>query len=255
MNKPSAALLYSFGRSGSTLLNQCLGCHPDNAVFSEVNPAASCIEPAWQAEHWLQLLASDEAHEFAALGYPEQVRWLARRCAEKRRHLVIRDWTTVNFLAGVVDGVAPSGVLEQELYLARTDLDLRRVVLARRATGVHHSLRSRFPQYHDLTLEAFAQSYLAYARAVCGFTVIHLEAFTAEPAFWLAKICDHLGVAYAPDFPERFFGYRNCTGNITLAAKIFSSTSQSIDPVRAPAGPAPHPLLQEADRLLGYEIT
>lgn len=254
MSSTQVGMLYSFGRSGSTLLNQCLGCHPANAIFSEVNPAASCVEVGWQAQHWLDLLEPAESSGFASAAYPEQIMEAVARGTQRHRHIVLRDWSTLNFLPGVRPEIEPSGVLEQEYYLAQIPVSIGRLVLARRANDVFHSLRTRFPQYHRMEVDQFARCYLNFAHNVAHYPVIHLEDFCAQPTAVLPTVCAHLGCAFPEDFTEKFFAYRKCTGNITLQKRIASNQSPRITPLPPSAWTVLHPLLNEADQLLGYEI-
>src|SRR5882724_3071086 len=98
-NLASVRIVYSFGRSGSTLLNQCLGCHSDNAILSEVNPARSFVPVTWQASHWLKLLPIQDDAEIDGIPYDEQIAYLARVSEQAGRRLIVRDWTAVNFLS------------------------------------------------------------------------------------------------------------------------------------------------------------
>ncbi len=255
MDQPPSTLgvIYCFARSGGTLLNQCLGCHPTNAVLSEINPAGSYFDALWQAEHWLGLLNKGNKNAIEPLPYDGQVAALARLSTKAGRRLIVRDWTALNFLIDVMKGIEPSGVLEQEHYLARTGLGLRRVVLSRRAESVFHSLRARIPQFLKLDAETFGQAYLAYAQAVCNYPVVHLTDFTSDPKPRMRRICDLLDAAYEDDFPDKFSEYSFCTGNTTLAVETFSSTQREIAQVLPPDGAPSHPLFEEADKLLGYD--
>jgi hypothetical protein len=249
---PTVGLIYNFARSGGTLLNQCLGCHPTNAVLSEINPAGSYRDALWQAEHWLELVNDRNKAALATLAYEQQIANLAKLSEKAGRRLIVRDWSAINFLAEVMKGIEPSGTLEQEHYLSRAGLKLRRVVLTRRAEAIFHSLRTRIPQFLHLNAERFGEAYLAYARAVNQYPVVHLTKFTTDPKPHLRRICDLLGAAYDDDFTTKFTGYRHCTGNTTLAIEPFSSTRHEITPVQPPTGPSSHPFFTEADQLLGY---
>jgi hypothetical protein len=255
MSQPPSTLgvIYCFARSGGTLLNQCLGCHPGNAVLSEVNPAGSYFDAVWQAEHWLGLIDGGNRAGIQALPYEQQIAALAARTTRAGRRLVVRDWSVVNFLSDVMKGVEPSGVLEQEHYLARTGLGLRRVVLSRPAEEIFHSLRSRIPQFLQLDAETFGQAYLAYARSVCDYPIVCLKDFTTDPKPWMRRICDLLDAVYEDDFPTKFAGFRLCTGNTTLAVETFSSTRQDIAQSLSSNGRPSHKLFVEADKLLGYD--
>jgi len=247
-------VLYSFARSGGTLVNQLLGVHPQCLVLSEVNPAGSYKSVAAQAIEWLDLATPSEARELDRMPYARQVALLRERAAGKGKTLVIRDWVTVNFLPGTAEDVTPSGVLEQPMYLERAGLEPRPVVVTRRAQSVHRSIVANFTHLVDLGVDAFADSYLAYAHAVAAFPRIHMESLRAAPLEGAARIAESFGVdpARAPDMLRDFHEFRRCTGNTTLQGRGGSADARDVLPPERDDAPT-HPRLAEADRLLGYD--
>jgi hypothetical protein len=247
-------VFYSFARSGGTLVNQLLGVHPQCLVLSEVNPAASFKPVAEQAVDWLELALPSEAEELARMPYRRQIALLRERAAQKGKTLVVRDWVTVNFLSNTAEGVEPSRRLEQRLYLEGVGLDQTPMVVTRKAAAVYKSIVGNFAQLRDLAIDAFADAYLAYARAVAAFPRIHLESLRAAPEAGVARIIDHfhLDPAPAPAMLRDFHGFRKCTGNTTLQGRGGSAQARSVlPPENTPA--ASHPGLAEADDILGYE--
>ncbi len=253
-------VLYSFARSGGTLVNQLLGVHPQCLVLSEVNPAASCKPVAGQAREWLGLIGGDEEREYARMPYPRQIRSLRERASRAGKRLVVRDWVTVNFLARASgDGVVPSGQLEQELYLEHAGLECLPVVVTRRAAAVYGSIRRNFAHLRDLSLDDFANAYLAYARTVSSLPRAHLEDLRAEPQATLASILRRfeLDASGASALLTDFHEFRKCTGNTTLERTSASASARRVlPPDPFPGSPMPeemHPALVEADTLLGYD--
>jgi hypothetical protein len=253
-------ILFSFARSGGTLVNQLLGVHPDCLVLSEVNPAASFMPVVEQAVEWLGLVEKPERNAFDALPYHEQIGTLDRRAAARDKQLVVRDWVTVNFLPGTArDGTMPSGQLEQCLYLEHGGMQPRPLVIARRAAAVYRSIRRSFAHLRDLEPDAFAAAYLSYAHSVAGLPTIHLEELRGAPAKTLERVLLALGLEATP--PDTllgtFHGFRNCTGNTTLATAGDSTLWERILPPEA-SGPDTEPAppvreaLAQADCLLGY---
>ena len=247
-------MLFSFARSGGTLVNQLLGVHPQCLVLSEVNPAASYKPIAEQAVEWLDLATPREAQGIARSPYAQQVALLRERAAGRGKTLVIRDWVTVNFLPGTTQDVIPSGTLEQPLYLERAGLEPLPMVVTRRAAAVHASIVKNFTQLAGLTVDAFAEAYLAYARAVAGFTRIHVEALRAAPKEGAIRIAQHFGLdtAPAPAMVRDFHQFRRCTGNTTLQGRNASADARNVLPPERDSASS-HPKLAEADRLLGYD--
>ena len=253
-------ILYSFARSGGTLVNQLLGVHPQCLVLSEVNPAASYKPVPEQAVEWLGLVEAGEADEFAHRPYHRQIAELDRRAAKAGKRLVVRDWVTVNFLPGTAgEATVPSGQLEQALYLEHAGMRPVPIVVTRRSATVYRSIKSHFPHLEDLQPEVFANAYLAFARAVAGFPRVHLESLRARPQAAVAEILSAFELDASPGeaLLANFHAFQNCTGNTTLQMRSGSATAQRILP---PESDAPddaalagrHPQLAEADRLMGY---
>lgn len=250
-------VLYSFARSGGTLVNQLLGVHPDCLVLSEVNPAASYKPVAEQAVEWLGLVALDEAPGFARRPYREQLAELHRRAAERGKRLVVRDWVTVNFLPGTAgSAAAPSGELEQALYLERAGLEPLAVVVTRAAEAVYRSIRRSFAHLRELDRDAFAIAYLAYAKRVAHLPRVSLEALRQRPPEAVARLLEMLQLR--PVDPrsllDRFADFTRCTGNNSLADKPASASARTVLPAEADGSGAneAHPAFAEADRMLGY---
>ena len=248
-------VLFSFARSGGTLANQLLGVHPSCLVLSEVNPAASFKPVAEQAYQWLGLATRDEAPELVRLPYREQIARLHERALSSGRSLVVRDWVTVNFLDGTSEAVTPSGELEQLLYLGREGLAATPLVVTRRAAAVYRSIVKNFGQMRDLAVDSFARAYVAYARAVCPFPRIHLESLRAAPEDGVARMleCFQLDASAAPAMLRDFHEFRRCTGNTTLEGFGGSADARQVLPPE-PVAALSDPGLEEADRLLGYDV-
>jgi hypothetical protein len=254
-------IIFSFARSGGTLVNQLLGVHPNCLILSEVNPAASVVSVAHQASVWLGLIEANEVGQFHQLPYAQQITLLDERAKSKGKTLIVRDWVTVNYLAASAgDLVTPSFILEQPIYLARAGYSLQPLVVTRRANSVYCSIRRNFLQMKNLSVDDFALSYLAYARAVSNFPRVSLEALQLTPRETLIQFLHLLGlsVEHVDMQLENFFDFCQCTGNNTLTALFKATYERHIAPVRNElkvdniciSGDA----IMEADRLLGYEV-
>jgi len=253
-------VLYSFARSGGTLVNQLLGVHPQCLVLSEVNPAASYKPVAEQAVEWLGLVAADEENTFSRLPYYQQVESLHDRATERGKHLIIRDWVTVNFLPGSAgDLTTPSGQLEQELYLERAGFVSLPLVIARRSADVYRSIKHNFMHLQTLDMDVFAESYLVYARAVAKFPIIHLENLRSNSDKTFVEILSqfHIETDDWKSLLRKFHNFKSCTGNTTLSILSESAAAHEILP---PDKSVPEitaisnigTALAEADRLLHY---
>ena len=251
-------VLYSFARSGGTLLNRCLGAVSGNLVLSEINPHGALVPVEVQARDWLGLVGPDETH-VDGKSYGAKIRHLVGRAEERGEHLIIRDWTTLNFLRGLhFDYSDPSMLLEQQIYLDRYGLESRSAVLVRRAPAVYDSIVRTFDHFQDLGVEEFGAAYGAYARAVAGQPIFQFEVFCAEPRREMERLCLMLGAAYAESFISDFSSFDRCTGDNRLAMPSRAGRSDRIVvlpdnrdsfPWKAAAADAQ---CRAADELFGY---
>jgi len=253
-------LIYSFARSGGTLINRCLGCIPGNIVLSEVNPHASFIPIEVQARDWFKLLLPVDFSEFSKKTYVDKIRLLTEVVQQHDNHLIIRDWTTINFLDRASDDTyVPTRFLEQELYLSRYGLDYRAIVLTRRAADVYESITRTFQHLRNLSIQEFGNCYLAYAKAVSKYPVFHYESFCKEPEKELKRMCDVLGVNYSDTFITEFSKFTQCTGDNTLLQPSRGSKLEKITVLESRKESEPYITASldknclQADKLLGYE--
>ena len=249
-------VLYSFARSGGTLVNQLLGVHPQCLVLSEVNPAASYKPVVEQATEWLGLVERAEAGTFAELPYDRQIAELSARAAKAGKRLVVRDWVTVNYLPGTAgEETVPSGHLEQQLYLEHAGFSAAPVVVTRKGGAVYRSIKGHFEHLGDLGPEAFGKAYLEYARAVAPHPKVKLETLRAKPADTVPEVLRAFGLddSQSDAVLENFHAFRKCTGNTTLQSKSESARAQRILPPESNRSDERYPSsFAEADRLLGY---
>jgi glycosyltransferase involved in cell wall biosynthesis len=253
-------LIYSFARSGATLINRCLGCIPGNIVLSEINPHASFIPIEVQARDWFNLLSPVDFPKFSNKTYAAKIRLLAEVVQQHGNHLIIRDWTTLNFLDRASNDVyTPTKILEQQLYLSRHNFDCRPIVLTRRAADVYESITRTFQHLRNLSIKEFGSCYLAYAKAVAKYPVFHYESFCREPEKELRRICDVLGVKYSDTFVTEFSKFTKCTGDNTLLQPSRGNYLERITVLESRQESESYIIASldknclEADQLLGYE--
>ncbi|MFE1747908.1 hypothetical protein [Coleofasciculus sp. H7-2] len=253
-------VIYSFARSGGTLINRCLGCISGNIILSEVNPHASLVPIEVQARDWFKLVSSGNFSDFSKKTYADKIRLLAEAARQQGSHLIIRDWTTINFLDRASDDIyAPSMLLEQELYLEQYGFNIYPVMLARRSADVYESLTRTFKHLRNLSIKEFGNCYLAYVQKVSTYPLFHYESFCLEPEKELKRMCDVLGVNYSDTFVTEFSKFTYCTGDNTLPKPSRGGQIGKITVMESNQGAESYIAAtldencQQADRLLGYE--
>jgi hypothetical protein len=254
-------IIYTFARSGGTLINRCLGCIPGNIVLSEVNPHASLVPIEVQARDWFKLVSSRNFSDFSKKIYADKIRLLAEAARQQDSHLIIRDWTTINFLNKASDDIyAPSMLLEQKIYLEKYGFNINPVVLVRRAADVYESLTRTFKHLRNFSIKEFGNCYLAYVHKISTYPLFQYENFCLNPQKELKRMCDILGVNYSDNFVTEFSKFTYCTGDNTLSNPSRGAQISKITVMKSNQGAESYIAAsldkncQEADRLLGYEI-
>jgi hypothetical protein len=250
-------LLISFARSGGTLLNQLLGSHPDVLILSEVNPSGSVKPLSDQAVEWLGLLKLGGKKAFEKMLFPDQIKVLQQAAEEKGKVLIIRDWSSINFVDTRTHGWRqPSGILETPAILKAAELEVDGLVVTRRYHSLRRSLRATFQEFARMPEDDLARAYLAYARAASVWPHIHLEDLQANPDVVLQKVFGQFGLSFdaIPSVLRTFSRFAKCTGNNTAQSKPSSASFAEIrrkDLEEKDERPL-SPEAEEADRIFGY---
>lgn len=253
-------LLHHLARSGGTLLAKALGCMQGVVLLSEINPRwaeiparfapmTHWLDPRVQAAAWHGLISPAEAESLAIegpRGFAFLIGLLAERAEARGGHLLIRDWSHLDFHAWPFLA-APSG----QLSIVRALEGHFRLLRAA-------SWRHPAPQWQSLkkvTGHPDPASYLAgclgFAAAVAPLGPVRHEDFTRDPEAALRALCDRLELDYDPGWRERWFAYDKVTGDEVSRARI--------EPARLPAASDPARLALAALpdygaclRLMGY---
>lgn len=253
-------LIYAYPRSGGTLVNRCLGSISGNLVLSEVNPLASVVSLAEQANNWLNLLSDEQLEEFVSKSYPEQIYFLATQAKASNHHLVIRDWTAANFIDDPANDkiLTPSLLLEQDLYLSHYGLIRLPIVIVRRAADVYDSINRTFTHLNR-GIECFGETYLTYAQTVCHYPIFHYEQICQDPITQIRLICETLEINYDANFINQFYKFDKCTGDNNLNQSSRGGTLREIKLLSSNLESQDYKIAnndencRKADQLLGYE--
>lgn len=261
MNQPiKIPILYIFARSGGTLVNRCLGSISDNIILSEINPYCSVVPMEEQAKTWFSLVSPEEYQLLLGQSFINKLKFIIDKANSLGKKLVVRDWTTANFLTNVRGDrmLSPSGVLEQEVYLFHHGFKACPVVISRRSADVYESLKRTFEQCRLLSIDEFSLAYLEYARAVYQYPIFHYEDLCQNPYSVIRQICSVLEINYDSSFSDHFWQFTKCTGDNNLnqpsrglkESKIVALKSNTNSKCYVAA--MQNELCRQADRLLRY---
>src|SRR3990172_8738556 len=193
----AAIVMICFARSGGTVLNKCLGSLPGVVILSEVNPlgggsgkrGTSLRTVKDQAKSWYDI-------DIPADGFAEEILELESLCATAGKHLLVRDWSFVNFVPNPSNGFVPPGRL---LTLEALDGRCEVVPFAfvRDAIDVWASRRSSSLIRRE-HMGVFFKCYLDYVREILRrkIRIFKYEDFCRDPAEVIKMISEHTELEY-----------------------------------------------------------
>lgn len=251
-------VLHHLARTGGTLISKCLGSMDDVLLLSEAHPLGmQWIDPIQQAQQWFGLISREEADEIrnGAAPFDQLVELAERRSRERGKHLVIRDWTHLDY-TGAPFIARPS----YELTTAKRVAALCDRVVA--TTTVRHpidewlSVNNLALVNGKLSLRDYLYGYRAFAEAAVDIGFVRYEDFTTSPDQVLQTLCERLRLPFDPGYQSRWASYNKITGDTGPS----SQQSAQIRPTRRKNYDADLLATFKADenylsalKLLGYE--
>ena len=198
--------MLNFGRSGGTVLNQCLALLPNTIVLSEVNKLGgggglqNFDNIKDQAANWYNIKLKSETFE-------EQILELAEYCQTYNKKLIIRDWVYINFVPTQKNAFRPSYELDTYLFL-REHFDVNPFLLVRNTIDCWIS-------YKMPEINSFIKDYKRFIEKVTSYDIpiFYYEQFVRSPSNELKTICASLNVTFK-DVINKAPHYKNVNGDI-----------------------------------------
>lgn len=216
--RPVVAVVHQMARTGGTLVNRCLGSMTDVAVLSEVHPRDPQFKITRQASAWYRLLGEDDLPWLRAVSerppseaFAEIVVRLAERCEARGRHLVLRDWSHLDFLGVPFVKRPPLSLLTEAALTDRCRL--RQAFVVRHPLDQYASSASRPGMAPQLTPQRFVAAYHAFAEVAAGRDFQRYEDLVAHPDEQLRRLCAQLQIPYDKSYQDRWRTYDKLTGD------------------------------------------
>jgi hypothetical protein len=259
--KTAIPVLRHLARSGGTVISRCLGCMDGVVLLSEVHPDNMAVtQPIRQAKEWFGLVTDAEIARWKRSGPPSLLQLVAlceSRARAKRRRLVLRDWTHLDFVG--VPYAEPSYRFRVGEALGDA-YEIREAITVRHPMDQFLSLAGLPNMAGRLTEPGYLQGCAMFARHAASVGFVRYEDFTTDPDASLRTLCDRLGIVFDPAWADKWHAYRTISGDAPGSGSRGSSSGE----IRAlPRADAPGPLLErfrasgdyrEACSLLGYEL-
>jgi hypothetical protein len=216
-------IIHTLGGCGGTLLSRCIGVLPGVALLSEINPASVKLfpefDPLCQDRKWFQLLDPAEADQFSTIdlgiarNFQELIEVFHTRAVAASRHLVLRDYSYVNFI-GVPFIPDPPCRLILRTALPNA-ISTASVAFIRHPVDQWVSLSKHAEVKAVLTPAIFCDAYAAFLRELGAEQVYKYEDFVQNPHGVLRAICHDLALPFDPSFIHRFHRFNWVTGDMT----------------------------------------
>ena len=207
----SVILMICFARSGGTILNKCLGSLPNVVMLSEVNPVGggwgkeglnSFTTVKAQAKNWYQIdLNSDD--------FVESILELEQKCEDSGKHLVIRDWSFVNFEMHEYNNCNPAN-----RFLTLEELEGKCNVIP--FAFIRDSIDVWISRGTPKT-EEFFDSYLSYVKEILDkdIQIFRYEDFCRNSELTIKNICSYTGLKYSDSY-QNYASFENVNGDVQI---------------------------------------
>jgi hypothetical protein len=232
-------------------------------VLSEVHPLDPQVKITRQAAHWFQLLEEADKPWLETLSsrhpleaFADIVVCLAERCAGRGHHLVLRDWSHLDFLGVPFVEKPPLQLLTERALGDRCGL--RQAFVVRHPLDQYASSASRPGMAPHLTPRRFVKAYYAFARLAASRVFQRYEDFIAGPDDSLRALCENLQIPFDGSYRDRWQAYDKLTGDNAGPSRGFSLVEIGAMPSRrldesVLAALKGEPGYGESLTLLGYE--
>jgi hypothetical protein len=263
MTQASIAVVHQMARTGGTLVNRCLGSMRHILVLSEAHPIDPQCKITRQATTWFRLLNEDDHPWLRSLdtrdpleAFGEIMECLAERSTERGQHLVLRDWSHLDFLGVPFEHRPPMQLLTEAAL--RDRCDLRQAFVVRHPLDQYASSASRPAMAPHLTPGRFIAAYSAFARLAAARGFQRYEDFVENPDQQLRELCQRLRLPFDPSYEERWQVYDKVTGDSAGPSRGFARSDIFALPPRLLdegilAALRREPGFEESLDLLGYE--
>lgn len=259
-NKPHVSVINGLGNHYLVQLLKAVSVMDGLYLFTDIHPLGMQVfNPITQADKWHGLFNEDELKVISERksNFKESMAAISNKIAEREGTLVVHPWNHLDYVA------AP--------FLASPSMELDTSKALRDMFTLHEAFVVRHPmgQWHDyltstvvgdhVSVSEFLKGYRAMAEAAANDSILHIEDLSDDPDEFLRRLCDAIGIAFDPQYAEKWFMCSSVTGdplNQTLTNKMFKdfdspkSARLSPDVVSEIRGSADyHAILA----LLGYE--
>ena len=199
------------------MISKCLGCMNDIAMLSEVHPFtfAEPFNPLTQAINYHHLLNEADIASLQTRGettWPQAIRLIARRARSKKKHLLIRDWSHLDYTG--VPWIPNPGYRLSTAEILAEHFDIKHVATVRHPIDQWLSLEKLGLVRGKIDIPTFLRGYRAFAEKSAEIGFVRFEDFTQDPKHWAKLLCEQLAIPFDPSFIDKWSNFTKITGDV-----------------------------------------
>ena len=207
MGETNISIIFSYARSGGTLLNRYLVNNPDLVVLSEAHPLHNIKGDIYsiknQVNDWygIKIISND---------YFDQLIEIKKWCDAHSKYLVIRDWSYIDFTESYLNNFKPKMHSTNYQFLKSLYPNIKTISFVRDSIDIFLS--------QDKNLNEFSKSYFRYAKFIKekNFKIFKYEDLIKNPKSIIKMIISHLGIKPLNNFDFNL-GNKNVIGDILFS--------------------------------------
>lgn len=214
MQKPKVRIFHNLARSGETLVCRCLGSMSNIVLLSEIHPFGHNFfhiqNPLFQAHQWHDLIQPEDVRG-KEYSFIEVIHLIENKCREKYKHLILRDWSHLDFIGIPFINNPPKKMLLVESLL--NDFELIRLALVRHPIDQWISTNTFNPLRGILSIDIFLDAYLKYAVSISQIGFTRYEDFTRDPVKQMQWICEKIMLQFDEKFIDKWYTCKKISGD------------------------------------------
>ena len=185
MSEKKISLILCYARSGGTLLNKYLASIKNLVVLSESHPIhdkkGGIFSIKNQAKNWYGIkISSDE--------YFQQIIDIKKWCDENNKHLILRDWSYIDFNKSYLNNNLPLMASKNISLLKENNIEFNKIGFIRDGIDVYLS--------QDKNIKIFSKQYFKFLKYLKNnkIKVFKFEDFLINPSEQISKILKELNI-------------------------------------------------------------
>ena len=246
-NKPKINVIHNLARSGGTLISKCLASMNSIVLLSEIHPTAQhavSFNALRQAQQWYGIGLDQN---WQKVSFIDAIHIIHQHCQKHNLHLVIRDWSHVDYL-GLPVTKQPKNIAELTRKL-EADFDICSIQVIRHPLDTWLSTRRlNLIKQSDIDEEKFLTAFQTYLLETKANYRLIFEKFLENPDFELKTICEVMEIPYDPNYKHLWYSYTKITGDMSNSSSLRNKPTISLRK-RKPFNPI---ILDELEKHTSY---